>query len=314
MKRLTIEEAKAEADKRGGKCLSTTFSNSHSLLTWECSKGHKWKASLANVRNKGSWCPECFQKRITIEDARALAREKNGFCLSPEYFPDRKLLWECSRGHQWQAFIGNVKIRGSWCPICSHMSRIGKSSWSKGKNKYNCPTIYRWSLQQKGRTTWSKGKTKYDDVRLEKSGLKRRGRTKEAGDINAIKSSERMKIKNPMFDPAIRVKAHINLNRAPSRPEKVIIEKNYPNLEYTGNGKFWVSLDNSRNKNPDFVLRPFHIHHKVIEVWGEYWHRNENPEDLVAAYRKCGITCLIIPDSSIKRNMHDQVIKDFICC
>src|ERR1035437_2928295 len=39
--KLTIEEMQEIAIKRGGKCLSETYINSHTRLLWECKHGHK---------------------------------------------------------------------------------------------------------------------------------------------------------------------------------------------------------------------------------------------------------------------------------
>jgi hypothetical protein len=313
LKKLTIEQAKVEAIKRNGKCLSTQLVNSHSKLLWECNKGHKWEASLANVRNKNSWCMECFQKTLTIEDAKNHAEIKGGLCLSTEYNHNKKLIWECNLKHQWRALFNTVKNNDSWCPECARINRIGKPSWAKGKTKFNCKTIYEWSLKQIGRKAWNTGKTKFNDVRLEKSGLKRKGRTKETGDLNAIRSSERMKNNNPMKDMRIREKAHSSHILSPNKPETLIISKQFPNLKFTGDHSFWINFKDKRHKNPDFVVKPFHTNKKVIEVWGEYWHRNENPSDLIQKYNEVGIQCLILPYQDIKNGAYEKMIKDFIC-
>ena len=49
---------------------------------------------------------------------QALARERNGTCLSPRYKnAQTKLRWRCSQGHIWSATPGHVK-QGTWCPEC----------------------------------------------------------------------------------------------------------------------------------------------------------------------------------------------------
>lgn len=312
VKKLTIEQAKTEAEKRNGKCLSSQLLNSHSMLLWECDKGHQWKAPLANVRNKKSWCPECFQKSLSIEDAQNYAILKGGICLSSEYKNNKKLLWECNQKHQWYASFNQIKDNKSWCPECARLNRIGKPSWSKGKNKSNNKIIYEWSLRQIGRKVWNTGKTKFDDERLVKTSFKLKGRTKETGNLNAIKASERMKNNNPMKIMAIREKAHSSYKLSPNKPETLIISKQFPNLKFTGDHSFWVNFKNKTHKNPDFIVKPFHINKKVIEVWGEYWHRNEDPYDLIKKYNEIGIQCLILPYKKIRDNQFDDIIRNFI--
>jgi len=57
--------------------------------------------------------------KLTIEEMQNIAKERNGKCLSYIYTNNStKLLWECSKAHQWSATPRLVKM-GSWCPFCS---------------------------------------------------------------------------------------------------------------------------------------------------------------------------------------------------
>lgn len=50
---------------------------------------------------------------------KALAEERGGKCLSEEYVSQtRKLKWQCSDGHTWEAVPNSIK-QGSWCPYCN---------------------------------------------------------------------------------------------------------------------------------------------------------------------------------------------------
>lgn len=53
--------ALAIAKKKGGACLSDTYINNHTPMTWHCgNENHSpWQATLQNVHNLKSWCPEC---------------------------------------------------------------------------------------------------------------------------------------------------------------------------------------------------------------------------------------------------------------
>lgn len=56
---ITIEDMQSLAGSRGGECLSTNYINSITKLRWRCKEGHEWDSAPANLRNAGSWCPNC---------------------------------------------------------------------------------------------------------------------------------------------------------------------------------------------------------------------------------------------------------------
>ena len=123
--RLNIDYFKKIAKERQGKCLSTSYKNSHQILEWECVKGHVWKASGNNVK-RGSWCKKCSdeknaeQRRASINNIQDLALSKGGRCLSENYLSQKeKLEWQCSEGHKWFAFLGTIKS-GKWCQKCAN--------------------------------------------------------------------------------------------------------------------------------------------------------------------------------------------------
>ncbi len=127
--KYTIEDMNRIALERDGKCLSTNYDSVHKKLLWECSQGHQWKATPDSIK-RGTWCPICGaekrarSKRFSIEDMHTLAEKHNGKCLSTNYFNARtKLLWECHRGHQWEAIPDSIK-RGHWCSVCAHSKMV----------------------------------------------------------------------------------------------------------------------------------------------------------------------------------------------
>ncbi len=118
--RTSIAEIKQLAIERGGKCLSDNYKNKDTKLTWQCSEGHTWKATLRNVKGNETWCPICAGKiQYTIKDMQKIAEKRGGKCISDKYVNSKtNLLWECSCGYQWKATPSSIK-RGSWCPSCS---------------------------------------------------------------------------------------------------------------------------------------------------------------------------------------------------
>lgn len=57
--KLTINVAHEIAKEKGGFCLSDTYEGCLKHLVWKCAFEHVWTASLDNVKNKNTWCPEC---------------------------------------------------------------------------------------------------------------------------------------------------------------------------------------------------------------------------------------------------------------
>jgi thiol-disulfide isomerase/thioredoxin len=125
MKRLNIQILSSIANRRGGRCLSKRYVNFKIPLYWQCAFGHRWRALATNVKNRGSWCPDCAGvKRLTLNDMRVLATHRGGDCLSKQYVnDDTKLTWRCANGHLWRAEPVRIK-RGHWCPYCAHAVRL----------------------------------------------------------------------------------------------------------------------------------------------------------------------------------------------
>lgn len=124
-KRLTIEEMDAIAQERGGRCLSSSYTNEATKLLWICKKGHIWEAIPRNIKHLKQWCPTCAGRRQTIQDMQELAINRGGECISERYLaPKVKLRWKCATGHEWDATPDSLK-RGSWCPVCANKARKG---------------------------------------------------------------------------------------------------------------------------------------------------------------------------------------------
>ncbi len=104
-----------------GKCLSDQYFRGNLRLTFQCKKGHVWKATSANIK-KGTWCRKCYvvSQRLTIQDMVELAKKRNWKCLSTNYDgANSNLLWECSLGHRWEARPSNITGSNSGCPHCA---------------------------------------------------------------------------------------------------------------------------------------------------------------------------------------------------
>jgi len=85
-----------------------------------------------------------------------------------------------------------------------------------------------------------------------------------------------------------------------SRPNKCeaklykIINSIQPNeWKYTGDGSMIIN-----RMTPDFTN--VNGRKEVIEHFGDYWHKGENPQDRINKYKKFGYRCLVIWESELK--------------
>jgi hypothetical protein len=129
-KKLTIDVAIKEAQKRNGKCLSNIYINNKSDLIWQCDKDHIWEAPLGDIKNHNTWCVYCNRGMVSLNDVKKIAENKGGICLSDKkgkYL--EKLLWKCKKGHEWKALAGTIK-HGEWCPECGRLNAAKKMNKS----------------------------------------------------------------------------------------------------------------------------------------------------------------------------------------
>jgi len=106
-------------------------------------------------------------------------------------------------------------------------------------------------------------------------------------------------------EKTIKGSASSNATSKPNKPEMVFMEfiKKYRfPYKYVGNLKFWIG-----SKNPDFVHN--NGKKKVIEVYGDYWHRGEDPQERIDAFEKHGYDCLVIWEHEIYKEKREVINK-----
>ncbi len=105
---------------------SSITAGSGKKLNWECSKGHKFAATIGNrARVNGGNCPVCSGKKIQIgfNDLKTLKPElaKQAYGWDPRTVTigsGKKLDWICSKKHIWRAST-HTRSKGFGCPYCS---------------------------------------------------------------------------------------------------------------------------------------------------------------------------------------------------
>ena len=120
-------------EKNNGLTPADVLPNSDKKVWWKCSKGHEWQAKIAD-RNRGRGCPYCSGRTVlkgyndlqTINPtlAKEWHYEKNEGLTPVDVLPNshKKVWWKCSKGHEWQAAIGN-RNKGHGCPECAREKR-----------------------------------------------------------------------------------------------------------------------------------------------------------------------------------------------
>lgn len=124
-RKYTIEDIRALATERDGRCLSQRFINIHQKLHFQCKEGHEWEAISSSIL-QGSWCPKCgnrksgnANRKYSIEDMMTLAEKRGGKCLSELFMGvQTPLRWCCNEGHEWETKPSNI-LQGTWCPQCA---------------------------------------------------------------------------------------------------------------------------------------------------------------------------------------------------
>jgi len=111
-----------------------------------------------------------------------------------------------------------------------------------------------------------------------------------------------------------REKVCEGLKRAPMAPNN--FESYFQSIvpetvRYVGGGDFWVKLENGNCRNPDFKVTG---QRKLIELWGDYWHRNDDPFALIELYWRKGFECLLFWESDVHKNSAAvaQMVRAFI--
>lgn len=102
--------------------------SSNKKLFWRCSRGHEWEATVSQ-RSQSRGCPYCSNRRLlrgfndlaTANPKLAKEVSPNSKIRATEVIAgsNKKLLWKCSKGHEWEARVVDRSSRGDNCPYCS---------------------------------------------------------------------------------------------------------------------------------------------------------------------------------------------------
>lgn len=175
---------------------------------------------------------------------------------------------------------------------------------------------------QKGNITWNTGLTKETDSRLKYvSERVKLAQTGFKASIKTRKKLSKMKMGHPYYgglgkckfdckcrkhyrnisEEEAKEKIRKALSIPGNRPNKYetilnsFLQENFPGeWKYVGNGEVIIN-----RKNPDFI----NINGKkaIIELWGDFFHRGQNPKDREKIFKEYGYKTLVIWASEIMK-------------
>lgn len=106
-----------------------------------------------------------------------------------------------------------------------------------------------------------------------------------------ISDAKRRQWNNPVLKDKFIKSIFSAINKRPNHIERklgIILDNNYlEEYEYNGNGKVVIG-----GLVPDYINK--NGRKEVIELFGNYWHRNDNPQDRINKFAKRGYKCLVI--------------------
>jgi hypothetical protein len=102
---------------------------------------------------------------------------------------------------------------------------------------------------------------------------------------------------NPEYKDRQLKAIYASINLVPNKPETIIqnlLEEMFPSeWKFTGDFSFMIS-----GKSPDFAN--INGQKKLIELFGDYWHRGENPQDRIDMFKPFGWDTLVIWEKELK--------------
>jgi G:T-mismatch repair DNA endonuclease (very short patch repair protein) len=167
-----------------------------------------------------------------------------------------------------------------------------------------------------GRTPWCKGLTKTTDPRIAEIAEKRKGKILSQETRLKISRSRKKYYKDHPEKRPIGINSGMYGKKLSEDHKQKLHEARYSyqkngmnkpetkmydflrnkNFIYTGNRSYWVNFKNGHHKNPDFIDQVSQI---AVEVYGDYWHKDDNPQDLIDLYRQVGWECVVVWEHEI---------------
>lgn len=127
--RLLADEYPDIASELIDQSLASVLSvGSNRYVDWRCPSGHIWRASVSNRVRHVQSCPYCSRRKALVgetdlatthpEIAAQLVDKRLAHELTAH--SSRRVTWQCSLGHEWDAMVSTRALLGAGCPYCSN--------------------------------------------------------------------------------------------------------------------------------------------------------------------------------------------------
>ena len=123
--------AQWDQERNGDLTPQDVFPGTQRKVWWRCAQGHVWQARVSSRAQNGAGCPVCTGRQILPGEndlatlfpavAQAWHPDRNGSLTPAQISPysNRKVWWQCPRGHPYQAVVSARTASGSGCPYCT---------------------------------------------------------------------------------------------------------------------------------------------------------------------------------------------------
>lgn len=192
----------------------------------------------------------------------------------------------------------------NWGTLTPHGNFFGFHKKYPGKNPMDDPAVVK------------KQNEKRDATMLEKYGVINPSHSTELREKRKKVLIEKYGTEHIMHVPEIKAKARKQRKKGEmNKIENFLFSLAPTNLTYVGDSSKWFTIE-GKIVNPDFLVEPFDQTNSVIEVYGNYWHYKDNPQDRIDLFAKIGIKCLVIwgseLDTSKKREVTKLKVEEFL--
>ena len=96
------------------------------------------------------------------------------------------------------------------------------------------------------------------------------------------------------------------INKPESKALKILCQYGF---EYVGDRAFWLTFKDGTHKCPDFVNKSCKM---AVEVYGDYWHRNDNPQDIIEKYKQIGWDCLVVWEHEVYESFTTEFFEQWL--
>ena len=94
--------------------------------------------------------------------------------------------------------------------------------------------------------------------------------------------------------------------QSPNLLESDIAARLPKSIRFVGDGQWWRKHPDGAAMNPDFKVTG---KNRVIEIFGDYWHRDDDPQVRIQRWADCGVQCLVVWESSFRKRPAKTLIR-----